>query len=293
VNPLITILLAILSSAYASAGTFPVEKRSSIVGRAVKYDVREGESLIEIARRFDLGYNEITDANPGVDPFVPGAGKTIGIPTSWVLPEVKPHYNGMLINLPEKRLYYFFTKGKRRFVTTFPIGIGDEGKETPLGSFRVIEKAKGPSWHVPESIRKEKPWLPKVVKPGSNNPLGSHALRLSPGDILIHGTNRPWGIGREVSHGCIRLYPEDIPELYRSVPKGTRVTIVRNPVKVGVSGRRIFVEVHADGLKDIQHEALRILKGRNLFERIDTKRLNIALRDKKGIPVDVTRDSGG
>lgn len=292
-NLLITFMLLVLSSAYASAGTYPVEKGSSIVGRAVKYEVREGESLIEIARRFDLGYNQITDANPGVDPFVPGTGWTIYIPTSWVLPEVKPNYNGIVINLPEKRLYYFFRKGKRRFVMTFPIGIGDEGKETPMRNFRVIEKVKGPSWHVPESVRKEKPWLPKVVKAGPGNPLGSHALRLSSGDILIHGTNRPWGIGRDVSHGCIRLYPEDIPELYSSVPEGTRVTIVSNPVKVGVSGRRIFVEVHPDGLEDIQHEALRVLKGRGLFKRIDTKRLDIALRDRKGVPVDITRASGG
>ena len=291
-NPLITFLLVILSSVYASAGTYPLEKGSSIVGRVVKYEVRGGESLIEIARRFDLGYNEITDANPGVDPFIPEKGRTIDIPTSWVSPEVKPHYNGILINLSENRLYYFFRKGKRRFVMTFPIGIGDKGKETPMGNFRVIKTVKGPSWHVPESIRKEQPWLPKVVKPGSNNPLGSHALRLSSGNVLIHGTNRPWGVGRQVSHGCIRLYPEDIPELYRMVTKGTKVTIVRNPVKVGVSGQRIFVEVHEDGWKDMYYEALRILKDLKLFDRIDPKRLNIALRDKKGVPVDITWASG-
>ena len=127
----------------------------------------------------------------------------------------------------------------------FPVGVGSEGWTTPVGTFSVIQKQVNPRWYPPASIRREEPDLPAMVPPGPDNPLGTHALRLSKGSILIHGTDKPFGVGRKASHGCLRLYPEDIPLLFERVPVGTQVTIVREPVKVGVRAGRVYVEVHA------------------------------------------------
>jgi L,D-transpeptidase ErfK/SrfK len=146
---------------------------------------------------------------------------------------------------------------------------------------------------VPASIRKERPELPEVVPFGPDDPLGTHALRLSSRSILIHGTNKPFGVGRRVSHGCIRLYPEDIARLYRIVPVGTAVTIVRQPVKAGQDGDRVFVEVHADegGGPPLEplSEAKRLLADRGMMGRVDLAKLEAAVREKSGVPVDVTR----
>jgi L,D-transpeptidase ErfK/SrfK len=174
---------------------------------------------------------------------------------------------------------------------TFPIGIGKEGFNTPLGRFSIIDKTVDPVWHVPESIQKEKPELPKVVPAGPDNPLGSHAMRLSIGDVLIHGTNKPWGVGRKFSHGCIRLYPEDIPILFRSVPKGTKVIIVRQPVKIGERNGKVFLEVSNDAdAKNMNYfdSAISLLRKKNLLKDISSEKLCDALRKKRGIPVDIS-----
>jgi L,D-transpeptidase ErfK/SrfK len=176
-------------------------------------------------------------------------------------------------------------------VRTYPIGIGDEGHYTPLGTFKVIEKIAHPAWFVPESIRKENPELPAVVPPGPDNPMGSHALRLSMNTVLIHGTDIPWGIGKRVSHGCIRLYPEDIVELYNLIPVNTKVTIVQQPVKVGVAYEKIYVEVFEDTeLKayDYLAEATTILRKKNLYDRVDMNKLIDAVSNKRGVPVVVS-----
>ncbi len=254
----------------------------SVIGMVRYHKVRNNESLIEIARMFDLGFNEISGANPEADPFLPPDGMRAEIPTEWVLPDVKAR-QGIIINISEMRLYYFPFRDSE-FVYTFPIGIGDEGKETPVGRYRIIQKINQPYWHVPKSIKAEKPELPDVVPPGPENPLGSYAMRLSAPGILIHGTNRPWGIGRRVSHGCIHLYPEDIPWLFDHVKKGTRVTIVKQPVKVGTRGNRIYLEVHDVGKFDYLHEALSILGNKNLIDRIDGARLNRVISEKDGVP---------
>jgi L,D-transpeptidase ErfK/SrfK len=261
--------------------------KDSVIGMVRYYTVRENESLIEIARMFDLGFNEISNANPGTDPFVPPDGMRAKIPAEWILPDVKVR-QGIIINIAEMRLY-FFPERNSEFVYTFPIGIGDEGTETPVGRFRIIQKIAQPYWRVPKSIKKEDPELPDVVPPGPDNPLGSHAMRLSAPGILIHGTNRPWGIGRKVSHGCIHLYPEDIPWLFDHVKKGTRVTIVEQPVKVGLRGNRIYLEVHDVGKKDYLQEALSILGKKKLIGKIDQERLDRVIREKDGIPAVISR----
>lgn len=284
----IIIVLSIKSFAHAEAYSF--DKDITVIGITKTYSVKANESLIEIARKFDIGYNEITNANLALDPFVPGVGMSVKIPSSWVLPDMTS-YDGIIINLSEMRLYYFFTKLGSMLVRTFPIGIGSEGTDTPVGNFRVIEKIERPSWHVPESIRGKNPKLPKVVPPGPNNPLGSHALRLSYGNILIHGTNKPYGVGRRVSHGCIRLYPEDIPELFHLVPDGVRVVIVRQPVKVGIKNNKIYIEVHKDKNLKINYfnEAARLLRKKNLFENINREKFLSALREKNGIPIEISK----
>lgn len=269
----------------AHADVFLLKKDSSLIGTVKEYRVKDNESLIEIARRFKLGYNEIVDANPDLDPFVPKNGSNVFIPSSWILPDSSR--NGIVINISEMRLYYFYKKGGRDFVRTYPIGIGDDGKETPIGKFRIIEKIENPSWHVPESIRKERPELPSVVPPGPNNPLGSHALRLSLGSYLIHGTNRPWAVGRKVTHGCLRLYPEDIPELFNLVPVGTPVTIVRQPVKVGYENGVVYIEVHRDEHwkdEDYRNETSRLLRKKNLLSRINSEKLYQAITEMSGVP---------
>jgi L,D-transpeptidase ErfK/SrfK len=287
---IIAFLLLICQTVEPAKEACPYEGRDEVIGSATTYKAKAKESLIEIARKFDLGYNEITRANPHLDPFMPGKGASITIPNSWVLPDVGS-WEGIVINLSELRLYYTYYVGKMMFVMTFPIGIGSEGNDTPTGQFKVIEKIIQPSWHVPASIRKEKPFLPAVVPPGPENPLGSHAMRLSLPTILIHGTNKPWGVGRRVSHGCIRLYPEDIPMLFHSSPKGMKVTIVKQPLKVGLKGGRVYIEVHRDDTKSNSgylDNALWLLRTKCILGSVNIKKLHSAIEEKKGTPVDVS-----
>ncbi|MHC1696549.1 MAG: L,D-transpeptidase family protein [Geobacteraceae bacterium] len=259
---------------------------SEIIGTLKSYVVKESDSLIELARKYGLGYNEIADANAKLDPFIPALGATVRIPTFWILPNL-PREQGIIINLSEFRLYYYPYQNAK-FVFTFPLGIGDEGTETPLGTFTIIEKRVNPIWYVPKSIQEERPGMPAQVPPGPDNPLGTHALRLSIGPVLIHGTNKPWGTGRRVSHGCIRLYPEDIPELYRLVSIGTKVVILRQPVKLGLENGRIYLEVHREEAVDYYQEAMKLIEERKLLHRVDRMKLSRVLREKTGIPEDIS-----
>ena len=275
----------------AFPGAYPAG--NEMLGELRTHQVREGESLIEIARDYDLGFNSIAAANPELDPYVPGTGARVEVPTAFILPRSAAH-GRLVVNLSEMRLYYTYSAdgGATWTLVTAPVGIGDEGLATPSGTYRVVKKEAKPAWHVPASIRKEEPALPNVVPPGPDNPLGSHALRLSSRSILIHGTNKPWGVGRRVSHGCIRLYPEDITWLYRLVPIGTEVVVVHEPVKVGLEGERVFVEVHADDDLNADYLALAedLLLERAALTRTDPAKLAAAIRQRGGIPVDVTME---
>jgi L,D-transpeptidase ErfK/SrfK len=146
---------------------------------------------------------------------------------------------------------------------------------------------------VPKSIKLEKPELPDVVPPGPDNPLGTHALRLSSGFVLIHGTNRPWGVGRRVSHGCIRLYPEDIPKLFSLVSTGTKVMIVQQPVKAGVRDKRVYIEVHKEeGIqRNSFNNAVQLLVKKGLLKMVSTEKLYKAVREKSGMPEDITQET--
>jgi L,D-transpeptidase ErfK/SrfK len=280
-------ILAALSAPTPGAGA-EYRREGVVIGERQVYTIRADDSLFEVARRYDLGYTEITAANPGVDPFLPEPGRRIVLPTEWILPDV-PGRNGIVINIAEMRLF-LFPPGGAETVATFPIGVGDEGTDTPVGTYTIIEKLKDPPWRVPKSIREQRPELPLVVPPGEDNPLGSRALRLSSGSLLIHGTHRPWSIGTRSSHGCIRLYEEDITRLFEMVDVRTPVTIVDQPVKVAVEGNRVLLEVHGygDG-RDLYEEALKLLHAKNPADRIDPDKVRKAVTERSGLVVEVSK----
>lgn len=201
----------------ASASIFSIE--GDTVGVAARYSAAAGENIYDIARRFDLGFLELAKANPDVDLLHLRKGTEIFLPTAYTLPRVR---EGIVIDLSALRLFYFDGPGK---VYTFPVSVGKTGWVTPLGTTKVTRKKKDPAWIPPESIRKEDPALPAIVPAGPDNPLGLRALYLAWPGYAIHGTNRPSSIGKRVSHGCIRLYPEDIALLFEIVKPGTPVTI--------------------------------------------------------------------
>ena len=280
----------VLFVGHVGAEVYLLEEANGVLGRHEYHTTLPDESLIEIARNFSIGYNSITESNRGLNPFVPGTAIDVTINTGKLLPDTELKA-GIVINLSDYRLYCFFSEGEERFVAVFPIGIGDDHWETPLGSYSVVDKLIRPAWAPPPSIRKEDPSLPLRVPPGPENPLGSHALRLSQRSILIHGTHRPYSVGRKASHGCIHLYPEDIPILFGMVKKGTKVSIVRQPVKVGMSGGRIFIQVHDDtDFKDnYVAETKRVLERKDL-QTVDYEKLMLVIRERNGIPTDITAD---
>jgi len=284
-------LIFVLEPRLDAASSYSYGKGNMVIGEVQTYEVEGDESLIEIARDFDVGYNQIESANPTLDPFVPGEEALVTVPTSWILPELIS-YDGIVINISEMRLYYFHKMNRSPVVTTYPIGIGSEGNDTPVGVFKVIQKIVDPPWYPPPSIRKERPELPKVIPPGPDNPLGSHALRLSLGTVLIHGTNRPFAVGRKVTHGCIRLYPEDIPQLFSVIPNGMKVTIVRQPIKVGVRDKKVYIEVHRDDYRqkvDYFNEAVKLLRKKGLLKDVNTEKIYQAVQEKQGFPVEINQ----
>ncbi len=266
--------------------------QNTLIGAVGLHVIKDDESLIELAPVYDVGYNEITQANPRTDPWVPDEGAVIKIPSSKVLPDAP--YRGIVINLAEMRLYFYLKDGPYTSVLTFPIGVGMEGFATPPGNYRIVQKIKNPFWYVPVSIRKEDRQLPAFIRPGPDNPMGRFALRLSIPTYLIHGTNKPFCVGRRASHGCLRLYDVDIRQLFESVRINTPVKIIYQPVKVGVRNGHIYVEAHKDYLKRGENPyeliARWLLYKRN-FHQIDGKKLRKALKERTGLPVDITEHS--
>jgi L,D-transpeptidase ErfK/SrfK len=219
-----------------------------VIGAVSTITSRYEDTLVDIARRHGVGYEDIVRANPDVDVWLPGEGTEIVLPTRFVLPPGPRH--GIVLNLAEYRLYYFpqTVPGEAATVLTYPISIGRMDWETPLGVTTVIAKARNPVWYPPQSVREEHAAdgraLPRVVPPGPDNPLGRFAMRLALPGYLIHGTNRPVGVGMRVTHGCIRMFPEDIEYLIHRVPIDTPVRIVNEPVKIGWFGDELVMEVH-------------------------------------------------
>jgi L,D-transpeptidase ErfK/SrfK len=246
---------------------FDLAAGQELVGATQVIFARYENTFSAIGRRYNLGYEELRRANPGVDQWLPGEGTPIYLPTETILPEA-PH-EGVVVNVPAMRLYYFTTEkapadasAAVTKVTSHPIGIGVQGWGTPFGEAKVTDKVRDPVWYVPASVRKEHAErgdpLPSVVPPGPDNPLGKFAMTLSLPGYLIHGTNLPAGVGMRSSHGCLRLYPEDIEALFARVGRGTAVRIVNQPVLAGWRGGQLYLEVHpplAEETHDLVAEA--------------------------------------
>ena len=256
------------------------------------------DTLPDIARANGLGFREIKLANPGVDTWLPGDGTEIVLPTQFVLPDAPRE--GIVLNIPEMRLYYYPPENPEQAVT-HPIGIGRQGWATPYLDTRIIQKKTRPAWYPPESIRKEHAEqgdpLPKRVPPGPDNPLGNYAMRLGQPEYIIHGTNKPFGIGMRVSHGCIRLYPEDIESLYQKVKLRTPVRIINQPYKVGRHGEKLYLEAHPYLEEDTEQfqgnltsvvENLIKLTGDGGYE-VDWDLVNSVITEPDGIPVEIGR----
>ena len=222
--------------------------QQSVIGEPQLMFSSADNTFSDIAREYGLGYDELVAANPDIDPWLPGENTPIVLPTQYVLPDVP--YEGIVLNIASKRLFYFpqAAEGEAPYVMTFPIGIGRVGWETPLGDAEVISKARDPQWYVPSSVRREHEEagdpLPAIVPPGPDNPLGKFVLKLDMPGYLIHGTNQPYGVGMRVSHGCVRLYPENIELLYSLVENGETVKIINEPYLAGWRDGELYFESH-------------------------------------------------
>ena len=215
-------------------------QEEELLGNLSYYKIKNNDNLIEIARKNNLSFPEIMIANPKIDdPWMLNEGEIIILPKRHILPDSKKE--GIVVNKGDLRVYFY---GEDSKILSYPIGIGRGDWETPTGSTKITGKKKNPYWTVPKSILEEEPHWPKVVKPGPENPLGTRAIYLSMTGYLLHGTNKPWGVGMKVSHGCIRLFPENIEELFDYVRVGQKVEIVDQPVKAGWYGGVLYLEVH-------------------------------------------------
>jgi L,D-transpeptidase ErfK/SrfK len=246
---MLALYFASMSSALAAVYELPPDG-SAVVGTDSRITVRHEDKLFDVARRYGIGYPEIVRANPGADIWAPGDEQEILLPVRRILP-VTPH-EGIVVNLPEHRLYYYpkLIPGKTQKVITYPVSIGRMDWHSPLGQTSVIAKERHPNWYPPESIRKEHAArgdpLPKVVPPGPKNPLGEYKIRLAVGDgtYEIHGTNNPVAVGLAVTHGCIRMYPEDVAALFEAISVGTKVWLINEPVKIAYVDGKLLMEVH-------------------------------------------------
>jgi len=245
---------------------FDIDTDTEVVGYVERTTIGKDDTFSDIARRFDVGYEEMVLANPGVDPWLPGVGREVVVPTEFILPAA-PH-QGIVVNVAAMRLFYYppHKKGEQQIVYSYPIGIGREGWKTREGTTTVISHTKDPVWVVPKSVRDEHARdgdpLPAQVPPGPDNPLGQYRLRLGWPTYLIHGTNKPYGVGMRVSHGCMHLYPEDIAELFNEVPVGTKVTVVNQPILFGWKNDTLYLQVYAvmeDDTRDWAKKRERIL----------------------------------
>ena len=295
------LLLAIVGDAYAATYNLPAISGDRVVASSTKdtvsMTVDQDQTLLDVARRFNLGQTEIVTLNPKLDRWLIKKGTVVRLPNRRILPD-SPH-EGITLNIAEYRMYYY-PADQPGIVKSFAHGIGRQDWKTPLGRTTVSKKVKDPAWHPPESIRREHAAngdpLPAIVPPGPHNPLGAYALYLNlPGDYRIHGTDvdKIYGIGMQITHGCVRMYPEDIESLYHSVPVGTPVYIVKQPIKVGWLNNTLYIEAHPDleGEEKTQDQryarALALIQKANNDElpEFDQVALNKALKDLNGTPV--------
>lgn len=299
------VLFIIQTPVWASVFNLPADSNESLIGLAPENPfythAKDEDTLLDVARLHNIGQNEIVLVNPDVDRWMPGSKAAILIPNSRVLPNTPR--TGLTLNLPEYRLYYF--PPDKQTVITHPVSIGRQDWNTPLGQTKIVTKKANPTWTPPESIKKEHAEkgeiLPDVVPAGPDNPLGLFALRLGLPGYLIHGTNKPYGVGMRVSHGCVRMYPEDIERLFPEVRVGMPVNIVNQPVKVGWWNKKIVIEVHPQlegeelPYEELYEKTMELIK-KTFFKRnyqqelvVEAQALRNALEQKNGLPVVITQ----
>ncbi len=291
--------LGVSQSTHAADAKFTQNYIGELQYVTAKYE----DTLVHIGRDYDVGFVEMRAANPHLDPWIPGAGAKVTIPTMHLLPDA-PH-ESVVINLAEMRMYYYKTPGQAP--QTYPIGIGRDGLLTPVGTTTVVRKKAGPTWTPTPRMRNEDPTLPAVVGPGPDNPMGTHALYLGFPQVAIHGTNKPYGIGRRVSSGCIRMFPEDIGKVFDQVPVGAKVTVVDQPIKAAWIGDKFYLEVHPtqDQATMMEREgavpdyemsekdlAYIMRKAGPGVEKLDWASIRKVVKERSGYPVAIAQGSG-
>jgi L,D-transpeptidase ErfK/SrfK len=264
-----------------------------LIGRLQPHRLAEQETLLMIGEAAGVGFRALRAANPILRQYVPRPGTDLIVPTRFILP--RSAYRGLVVNVAEMRLYMFpadARPGERVPIQTWPVGIGHEVAQSPTGPFRVTSKDANPTWVVPDSIYETMSEPKRVVPPGPDNPLGAYRIRTSIPLYAFHGTNDPWTVGRPTTHGCIRLYAEDIERLYGQVSAGFPGEFVYEPVKLGRSEGRVYAEVHPDvyqRVPDLQAYALDEVQRAGLGSKVDLGRLRRAVSELRGVPEDVTR----
>jgi len=281
------VVLCVAASARAASYRLP-DNGDNVVGAVTTLKLTYEDTLAAVAERYGIGYREIVDANPGVDPWLPGEGTVITLPTQYVLPSAPRE--GIVINVAEYRMYFYPEGGNR--VITFPVGVGRSEYRTPVIKTQTVASIHNPSWTPTADARREHAEmgdvLPPVVAPGPDNPLGELAIQLKLPGYFIHGTNKPFGVGQKVSHGCIRLHNEHVLTLAEMAPSGTPVYIINEPIKVGVRYDEVFLEIHRDLYEEPDQESLKHVVEEKTGDRaasLDWQRVAQALDDLKGIPV--------
>lgn len=238
------LVIALCFAPMAFGLEYTIDSDSDLVGEIQYYTVQKGDTMASIARKFDMGYLEMVEANPNVNPNKLAVGTELLIPTYFILPNV-PH-EGLVLNVAELRVYYFPPDSDT--VITHPVGLGQSGWRTPVGETTIVRKRANPTWTPPPSIHREAAAkgrrLPAVVPAGPNNPLGLYAMNLGWQNYLMHGTNNPSSVGQRSSHGCIRMYAEDIENLFNNVALGTKVTVIHEPFKIGMKDGELYLEAH-------------------------------------------------
>jgi len=287
---------------------FELAPGQDVIGHVQLTTSTREDTLTDIARRFNVGYEEIVRANPGVDPWLPGEGTQIVVPTQFIIPNAPRE--GIVINVPQMRIFYFppAKKGEPQLVYTHPIGIGRVGWATPMGTTKVNRKQKDPTWRPTASIIKEHrengEELKREYGPGPENPLGGYAMYLGWPSYLIHGTNKPAGVGLRSSHGCIRLFPEDIELLFSMVTVGTKVRVVNEPFVFGFKDDQLYLQafdVLEDDTRDWKKAQQKLVSkslGANIQkelkkrdEELDWDLVNTVAHDPRGIPLSITKGS--
>jgi L,D-transpeptidase ErfK/SrfK len=271
-----------------------------LIGEIRVVRAAQEDTLIDIARRYSLGYEEIVKANPGVNRWVPGKGMPVVLPTRYILPDAPRE--GIVLNISEMRLYYYPkpAPGEKPVVITFPVSIGRMDWKTPLGETKIVRKQEDPPWYPPESIKAEHAAegeiLPDMIPGGPDNPLGRYALRLGIPGYLIHSTNKPYGIGMRVTHGCVRMYPENIEKLFPLVDVGTPVRIVNQPAKIGKLADVLFLEAHGALEEDKQPTLLTVKEVSQLVENkniaginTDSAAIQLIVEQSSGLPVPISQ----